>query len=94
MRFIYIMLAGALSLASCCRTGSESLEVVPLPNEITVKSGHFDAAGAKFSYSPGMDLLAADAIKGFAARLSAASGKESTVSEGELKEGFIFIVDN
>ncbi len=94
MRFIYIMLAGALSLASCCGTGSQSVEVVPLPNEITVRSGHFDAAGAKFSYSRGMDLLAADAINGFAARLSAASGKESTVSEGELKEGFIFIVDN
>lgn len=93
MKFVYIMLAAALAVVSCTGKGDQTVNIVPYPQEINVRPGQFDAAGADFHYCEGLDDKTVNAIKSFAARLSTATGKESHVKECGSRDGFIFKVD-
>ena len=90
MKKIYILLSAVL-LASACQQGTtDPINVIPYPNEVEVKGGTFNAAGAAFSYAPEFDQAAKDAINSFASQISLASGVESLASEGNASKGFVF----
>ena len=93
MKFVYIMLAAAMAATSCAGTGNRAIEVVPYPNEVSVKDGQFNVAGADFHCGEGLDALTSDAIKAFAGKLGAVTGKESAVKGGDSRDGFIFLKD-
>ena len=88
-----ILSAVAALLVSCAPQESQTLTVVPYPNEVSIKDGTFDAARADFHYSAEFDTASQNIIKGFADRLSLVSGKDSKVAEGDSAEGFIFLYD-
>ena len=83
----------AAAFFSCCPAPQETLSVVPYPNDVTIKSGTFDAQGAAFHYSEGFDEATQNLIKGFAERLALVSGSECVVEEGKAGEGFVFTLD-
>lgn len=93
MKKIHYLLITML-LAAACQNVGVKLDIVPYPNDVTVKSGHFDAAGATFHYDAEFDQPAKDAIEAFAGQLSLVSGFESKVKEGHGREGFVFAIDN
>ena len=93
MKKTLLLSAIAAVLFSCCPAPQETLSVVPYPNDVTIKSGTFDAQGAAFHYSADFDEAAQNLIKGFADRLALVSGSASIVEEGKAGEGFIFILD-
>ncbi|MDE5955749.1 MAG: beta-N-acetylhexosaminidase, partial [Bacteroidales bacterium] len=78
---------------SCAETGKRAVEVVPYPNEVSVKAGYFEVAGADFYCCEGLDALTSDAIKAFAVKLGAVTGEESAVKDGGSRDGFIFLKD-
>ena len=88
-----ILSAVAALLVSCAPQESQTLTVVPYPNEVSIQNGTFDAAGADFHYSAEFDTAAQNIIKGFADRLSLVSGKDSKITEGDSTEGFVFLYD-
>lgn len=88
-----ILSAVAALLISCAPQESQTLTVVPYPNEVSIQNGTFDAAGADFHYSAEFDNAAQNIIKGFADHLSLVSGKDSKITEGDSTEGFVFLYD-
>lgn len=92
MKFAGLMLAVVLAAASCGKHDTV-LTVVPYPNDVKFNCGQFRAAGAEFHYCGEPDALTINAVNEFAAKLSEISGKGSTVSEGESRDGFVFVVD-
>lgn len=93
MKFAGIALAAALAAASCGKHESV-LTVTPYPNDVKLNCGRFQAAGAEFHYSGNVDELTVKALSGFAGELSAVSGKESRIVEGESRDGFVFVADS
>ncbi len=93
MRKIFLLSVFAAFFISCGTADNQRLTVVPYPNEVEIKAGTFDAAGAGFHYSAGFDEAAKNIITGFAADLSTATGLISPAEEGSAEEGFIFILD-
>lgn len=88
-----VILATILAVAAaCCRTEG-TINVIPYPNDVEVKCGRFEAAGATFSYDMAMDEASRNAVKAFADQLSLAGGQECTVTEGTAGEGFVFVVN-
>lgn len=87
-------MAAAIAVASCCNAEKNLIEVVPYPNEVEIKCGTFNAAGAGFSYSSELDEASRNIINSFAAQLSLVSGAESTVSAEAADKGFIFVLDS
>ncbi len=90
-KILFITLLAAM-MASCTPKEA-SIEVVPYPNSVQMKSGNFNAAGAMFQIDPAMNDLAKDAVKKFAEDLSFISGVESTISGDKVGSGFIFKVN-
>ena len=93
MRRISILAAIAAAMLSCTSVNDNSINVVPYPNEVEVKAGTFDAAGAEFHLSEGLDEGTVNIIKAFAAQLSLASGKECTTDNNGSRDGFIFTLN-
>ena len=94
MKRILILSAIAAALLSCSPAGQSNITVVPYPNEVEVKAGTFNAAGAGFHCSEEIDEASMNIIRGFAAQLSMTSGKENTVDGNLSSEGFNFTVDS
>ena len=94
MKRILILSAIAAALLSCSNAGQSNITVVPYPNEVEVKAGTFNAAGAGFHCSEEIDEASMNVISGFAAQLSLTSGQESTVDNNLSAEGFNFSVDS
>ena len=91
MKRILIILATAVAIASCGRPAVESINVVPYPNDVTIKSGTFNlAANNCFHISADMDQASRDAAASFAAQLSLTSGIEFGMNEGSGSNGFVF----
>lgn len=67
--------------------------IVPYPNNVEVEEGTFKAKGAAVSYDASLDEATVNIIKGFADRLSEASGSKIVVSEGPADKGFVFVAD-
>ena len=86
----------ALALAASCTSldpKEYGIDVVPYPNEVSLKAGSYKVAGAVFHYDGNMDALSVQAVTDFADRLSRATGKQSLVSEGHSRTGINFVVD-
>ena len=86
----------ALALAASCTSlepKEYGIDVVPYPNEVSLKAGSYTVAGSVFHYDRNMDALSVQAVTDFAARLSKVTGKQSIVSEGQSKTGINFVVD-
>lgn len=94
MKKTLFIAAFAAVMLSCSPAGETTINVVPYPNEVEVKSGTFDAAGAAFHHSEGLCEGTIDLMNAFAQQLSLVSGKESSVTAGKAGDGFIFILDN
>ena len=90
MKKIYILLSAALLAIGCQQGTTDSINVIPYPNEVEVKGGTFNAAGAAFCYASEFDQAAKDAINSFASQLSLVTGVESLASEGTESKGFVF----
>ena len=80
-------------MTSCVCNKPSTINVVPYPNDVQMKCGTFEAAGAPFHYQADLDDRSEAVIKGFASQLSLATGKESAVQEGKSCKGFVFILD-
>ena len=93
MKKTIILTAFAAVLAACAPATDNSINVVPYPNEVNIKSGSFDAAGAEFHYAPELDEASINIIEGLAGQLSLVSGKNSTVDADGSRDGFIFTVN-
>ncbi len=93
MRKIILLSAVAAMFMACEATENPDITVVPYPNEVEMKAGTFDAAGADFHYSAEFDQAAKNIITGFAQQLSLASGTESVAAEGKGCTGFVFTYD-
>lgn len=89
MKHFYILAAALLCLCSCAK--EQDVKLIPYPNEVSVKSGEFVAAGADINYDI-EDELTVNAINAFAQQLGFVSGKESSVNPGSGK-GFVFTAD-
>ena len=86
----------ALALAASCTSldpKEYGIDVVPYPNEVSLKAGSYKVAGAVFHYDGNMDALSVQAVTDFADRLSRGTGKQSLVSEGHSRTGINFVVD-
>ena len=68
-----------LAISSCCQ--KQTLDVVPYPNEVSMKSGRIDIGGLDFIYSPDLDIASKAYIESFADQLSSITGKLSIVKE-------------
>ena len=90
MKKIDILLSAALLAFGCQQGTTDSINVIPYPNEVEVKGGTFNAAGAGFCYASEFDQAAKDAINSFASQLSLVTGAESLASEGTASKGFVF----
>lgn len=86
----------AIALAASCTSldpKEYGIDVVPYPNEVSLKAGSYKVAGAVFHYDGNMDALSVQAVTDFADRLSRVTGKQSLVSEGHSRTGINFVVD-
>ena len=81
-------------LISCDTSTQKPISVVPYPNEVEMKSGTFNAAGADFHYSEDLNEGSIDLIRRFAGQLSLVTGIESTVESGNAAKGFSFATDS
>ena len=93
MKHIYLLTAIAAAVISCTAVDKTAIQTVPYPNHVEMKAGVFKAAGADFHNDAAMDEASVNVVKSFAEKLSAISGAESSVMEGDAKTGFIFKVN-
>ena len=93
MKYIHYLFLSILIITSCSMADVKDITVIPYPNEVNIKSGSFDAAGADVSYDAGFEAYAKDAIVSFAGQLSRSCGKTGTVAEGVSSTGFVFVLN-
>ncbi len=93
MRKKYILSAITVLFMACVTAVAQPLNVVPYPNEVEIKSGTFNAAGAGFHCSAEFDDAAKAVINDFARQLSLVTGKKSRTDEKAAEKGFVFILD-
>ena len=91
MKKTLITLSVLLAAVACAPKDVQTINVVPYPNEVQVKSGAFCVAGADVKYDAAADERTKALIEAFAQQLSLVTGAESAVSEdnGEIE----FILD-
>ena len=92
MKKILIILSVLLAAAACTPKDVQTINVVPYPNEVQVKSGAFCVAGADVRYDAAADEMTKTLLNAFAQQLSLVTGTESAVYEGEAGAGFSFIL--
>ena len=83
-----------LSAISCSKPTTATIEVVPFPNDVTIKAGTFNTAGADIVYAEGLDEASKNVINVFAGQLSVATGYESAIKEGKGGKGIYFVADS
>lgn len=93
MKKIILSLAVLAAAVACSSEQVRTIEVVPCPNEITMKSGSFNAAGSAIHCGAGLDEASKAAVGRFATQLSLTSGSESVVSDGTASDGINFILN-
>ncbi len=89
MKKILIILPVLLAAAACAPKDVQTINVVPYPNEVQVKSGTFCVAGADVKYDAAADERTKALIEAFAQQLSLVTGAESAVSEANAEIAFI-----
>ena len=93
MRKAFLTIAILAIVTSCCKTAENVISVVPYPNEVSIGCGSFNAAGADFFVSEGIDETSVKVIEGLACSLSTACGQQSAITEKNSGKGFIFVLD-
>ncbi len=93
MKFHYLLAAVILLTAACSEKADRTLDVVPYPNEVRLRSGNFDIAGATFHLDENLPEYAVSAVADFARQLSKVTGKESAIVSGSSRTGVVLIVD-
>ena len=79
-KFIVAVLSTIL-LAGCGKV-VDKVNLIPYPQEVTIKCGSFDVAGAVIRYSAGVDSLTVALAERLAAQLTLATGESSVVKKG------------
>ena len=90
MKKIFLFLT-IIAAVSCSRNDVSEFNVIPYPNEVELRAGTFNAAGAEFYYSSEIEPLAVNLIEAFAAQLSVVTSKTSKLAQGVSGEGFVFV---
>ena len=85
-----ILLSILLAAIACAPKDVQTINVVPYPNEVNVKSGEFCVVGADMAYSATCDELTKNLVNAFAQQLTLVTGVESEVTEGKTADGFTF----
>lgn len=93
MKKTFILSAFLAAAFACTPADRPTIEVVPYPNEVQMKTGEFRVDGADFHYGEGLDEASVNIVESFARQLSLVSGKESKVAQGNVRDGFIFTLD-
>ena len=94
MRKAYLIAAVLAIVTSCCKTANNVISVVPYPNEVEIKCGSFNAAGADFFIYEGVDAASTSVIVNLAESLTTISGQESAITDANSGKGFIFVLDS
>ena len=89
MKKTFIILSVLLAAAACAPKNVQTINVVPYPNEVQVKSGEFCVAGAGIRHDAAVDARTKTLIEAFAQQLSLVTGAESAVSETNGEIAFI-----
>ena len=89
MKRFLIALSVLLAAAACAPKNLQTINVVPYPNEVQIKSGEFCVAGADVKYDAAADERTKALIEAFAQQLSLVTGAESAVSEDNGEIAFI-----
>lgn len=79
-KFIVAVLS-TIFLAGCGKV-VDKVNLIPYPQEVTIKCGSFDVAGAAIRYSAGVDSLTVALAERLAAQLTLATGESSVVKKG------------
>ena len=87
----FFLLLTVIAAVSCGRNEVSEFNVIPYPNEVELRAGTFDAAGAEFYYSSEIEQPAVNIIEAFAKQLSMVTSKESTLAQGSSDKGFVFV---
>ena len=87
----FFLLLTVIAAVSCGRNDVSDFNVIPYPNDVELRAGTFNAAGAEFYYSSEIEPLAVNVIEAFATQLSMVTSKTSTLAQGTSENGFIFI---
>ncbi len=90
MRKIIVLPVFAALFMACVKAEDQTLNVIPYPNEVEIKSGAFRVSGAGMHCSADFDEAAKSVVSKFAEQLSLVTGRESLVDGDEASEGFIF----
>ena len=89
MKKTLIILSVLLAAAACAPKNVQTINVVPYPNEVQIKSGEFCVAGSDVKYDAAADERTKALIEAFAQQLSLVTGAESAVSEDNGEIAFI-----
>ena len=89
MKKTLIILSVLLAAAACAPKNLQTINVVPYPNEVQIKSGEFCVAGADVKYDAAADERTKALIEAFAQQLSLVTGVESAMSEDNGEIAFI-----
>ena len=93
MKRLFILFTILTVAAACCPTDG-TINVVPYPNDVTMKCGSMDVTGAVFHLSDGLDEASKTYIEDFARQLSLVSGAGNAVVSGNSRDGFTFTLDS
>ena len=93
MKKLMILTAVAAALISCSTAEVKTINVVPYPNVVTVKTGSFDICGADFHYDTKLDEATQNVIKSFACQLSLVTGQLSNATAGLSGKGVKFVYE-
>ena len=75
-RILLPVAAAAIAVLSSCSHKPAALTVTPYPNDVTIKCGTFNAAGADFAVDPALDPDSRDIVVAFRPRKHVA-GRDS-----------------
>ena len=89
MKKTLIILSVLLAAAACAPKNLQTINVVPYPNEVQIKSGEFCVAGADVKYDAAADERTKALIEAFAQQISLVTGAESAISEDNGEIAFI-----
>ena len=93
MRRSIFLAAITAAVISCSTAVEEHISVVPYPNEVSIKSGTFNAAGADIRFPADLDEGSQNVIKTFADQLALVTGQASTLNGTDASTSFNFLCD-
>ena len=88
-----LILSALAAILLSCMPAETTINVVPYPNSVNMKSGECNIAGADFRYDAALDEASRNIVETFASQLSLASGNQSKVSEGTSGNGVVFAMN-